>query len=146
IVGDLLGERARLAHGVRPLVVLELGRGPPRAPRLRDLVEVLRGALQAALRPLRLGLRFRQIALAQQPADLAGAVPGALDLLAQRSLPAGDAGEALLEAVDLLALLLDEVVDLAAHPAFHLRLLPIRGGLRLLLQLALVALDVADLL
>ena len=132
---------------VRALVAVGLGRRLARPPRLGDLVQVLGGAFQAALRALRLGLGLTEVALAEQPAHLPGAVAGAFQLLRQRPLaPRRDARQPLLQPLDLLDLLLDELVDLAAHAALHLGLLPVRGGLRLLVQRALVALDVADLL
>src|SRR6185503_9332949 len=97
----------RVADRVGALIVL-LGAAPPRPPRLRQLVEVLARAFQAALGPLGLTLRLGQIALGQQPPQLLGALARPVDLLGQRALriAGGDAGQLLLQPIDLLLLAL----------------------------------------
>src|SRR5258708_6816274 len=104
-------------------------------------IEVVGGALGLAL-------GFGEISLGEQPHHLLRAVPGPLDVLRERALriTGGHAREALLELVDLLALALEKVLELPGEPLADLRLLLLGEPLRFLLERALVALDVADLL
>src|SRR5262249_44289652 len=120
----------------------------PLALAVGALLQVIGRAIEVVGGALRLALGLGEVALAEQAHHLLRAVARPLDVLAERALrTAGrDAGEPLLELVDLLALALEEVLELPGEALADLGLLALREPLRLLLERALVALDLAHLL